>query len=392
MRILFIHYGTIDGGDSCGFTRSYTLSASLARYDNEVIFLTTQRKGFKFPYQKEIRNNVTIFAFPEVFPQSFRKGGFAPLSTLLKIFFVLFKKADIVHSDTGHRPNSGLPCLIHRFFYKSKYFSEWWEHFGKGGIYNDMPRWHQLTIGKFDNYFETRNKIKADGCIPISEKLKQRAIKIGIPEEKILVLNGGADILNIKFSSNSRKNRTSFNLDFNSIIVGIIGINDEEISNHINLLEAIKNLNKAGGNYLLLGTGKISDRIKNEYESDGFLQVFEWLPYHTFCSLIECVDIFALIQKSNTRNESRFPNKLGDYLAASRPIITNGVGEVKYYSKKYPEAFFFTDNSVDDIEKSLINISTQLNNGTINYKNIRKIAIQNSWDERAKSLIKFYSK
>ena len=76
MRILFIHYGTIDGGDSCGFTRSYTLAASLARYDNDVIFLTTQRKGFKFPYQKEIRNNVTIFAYPEIFPQSFSKGGF----------------------------------------------------------------------------------------------------------------------------------------------------------------------------------------------------------------------------------------------------------------------------------------------------------------------------
>jgi glycosyltransferase involved in cell wall biosynthesis len=393
MKIIFSHYGTLDGGDACGFSRSFPLASGLAKLNNNIIFLTTQKKGFKFPYLRETRNEVIIYAFAEIFPYSFRKGGLSPLSTILKIIFVLFHKADIVHSDTGHRPSSGWACIVHRFIYKSKYFSEWWEYFGKGGIYDDMPLWYQLTLGKYDNLFEVTNRKKANGCIPISHKLKERALKSGIPKEKILVLNGGADIKSIEFVQNPQINRATFNLPMQSIIIGIIGFNDEEVENHLLLIKAIIQLNAEGYNLFLIGTGSISERLKREHSlTERNMKVFNWLPYDQFCSLISCVDVFALIQKDNLRNKSRFPNKLGDYLAVGRPIITNAIGETSLYLKKYPKAFYFTDNSSNDILITLRLILKNIDKDENLFSSIRDIAIENSWNARAIELNTFYHK
>lgn len=392
LRILFSHYGTIDGGDACGFTRSFALARGLVNFDNEVFFLTTQKNTYKFPYLREERDGVIIIAFPEILPYAFRKGGLSPLSTLFKIVFVLFKKAEVVHSDTGHRPASGLSCIIHRFIYKSKYFSEWWEHFGPGGIYDEMPKWYQLTIGLIDRCFEEKNRKSADACIPISTKLAIRANLLGIDKRRILVVNGGADINKIPFVEDNALIKKEFGLDSKKLLIGIIGINDEEITNHWPLIEAIKDFNGLNNERQieLFCTGKVTEAMNNKIK-DYDIKVFGWLSYTDFCKLICCADVFALVQKKTLRNESRFPNKLGDYLAAGRPILTNKVGEVNIYIEKYPEAFYLIDDDkTNPIMKILGKIYTEWINKDVDYKRIRQIAIDNSWLKRSEQLNNFY--
>ena len=147
MKLIVSHYGMLDGGDANGFTRNINLFSELVNFDYDITFITTQKKGFKLPYHKEFRSGVKIIAFPEIFPSRFRKGGIAPISTILKLLYVSFTKADVVYSDTGHRPNSGLPCKINRLFYNSVYISDWWEHYSIGGIYDDLPLLNQYSIG-----------------------------------------------------------------------------------------------------------------------------------------------------------------------------------------------------------------------------------------------------
>lgn len=396
MKIIFCHYGMIDGGDACGFTRSFNLAKGLVDNGNQVYFLTTQKSRYKFPYYIENRGGVIIISFFELVPQRFRKGGFGIISTILKCVFVLFNKADVVHSDTGHRPSSGLPCIVHRRLYKSKYFSEWWEHFGKGGIYDDMPIWYKATIGTYDNIFEIRNKKKADGCIPISAELKRRAVKHNISEDKILVLNGGSDIENINFIKSPDQSKIHFNIPNDQFTIGIIGINDEEFINHKLLFDSVMKLVRSKYKIHIIATGSVSKKIMDRFKLSETpnITVFGWLPYSEFSMLITSVDMFALIQKNNLRNISRFPNKLGDYFAVGRPILTNLVGEVKSYVKKYPFAFYpIKSNDLSQITKVIKQAYEDWIGGKIdNHLEIRKIAIENSWYERAKELNEFYYK
>lgn len=393
-KVIFSHYGTIDGGDACGFTRSFKLAKGLVEEGHEVIFITAQKKGFKFPYHYENREEVKIYAFPEFLPYAFRKGGLGTLSIFLKILFVAFTKADIVHSDTGHRPSSGIPCTVHRLIYNSKYFSEWWEHFGKGGIYDDLPRWYQLSLGSFDNLFEIKNRKSADGCVPISTKLKERSMQHGIAEDKILVLNGGADTDKIAFNTSSEQSKKQFNLPADHFTIGLIGINDTEFVNNLNLFNAIKKLIDKGYKIQVIGTGKVNPDLLQEhgFEQDGFIKIYGWLSYEDFTLLVCCADLFSLIQEDTLRNRSRFPNKMGDYLAVGRPVIANRVGEVDIYAQRYPEVFYIIEDNPQQVEEALEKAYTDWQSKAIDYHNIRNIAIENSWRQRAKDLSKFYNK
>ena len=383
------HYGIKDGGDANGFSRNINLFSELVKFGYEIEFLTTQKTGFKFPYTKEIRSGVTIIAFPEFFPLRFRKGGISPLSTFIKMCYTLFNKADIVYSDTGHRPNSGWPCYVNRFFHKSLYFSDWWEHYSKGGIYDDLPIPNKLTMGQFDNLFEIKNRTLADGCIVISRTLKKRAIVNRISESNILLLNTGSDVTNIPFFKiNSQKEK--FGISKDTFVIGIVGINREEINNNKYLVEGVKYLNDLGKKTILLTTGNIGNEvIENSIIADKWVH-FEWIPYEKFSVVISCADNFALMQIDNLRNRSRFPNKFGDYLSAGRPIISNLIGDLKYYANEFPECFYVVEN-----EKAfdvLLKAHEEWKNKSVNYEGIRKFAENNSWNNRASLLNDFIKK
>lgn len=390
MKIIFLHYGTLDGGDANGFTRSFNLAKGLATLNNEIVFFTTQKSGFNFPWVIENRDGVKIVAFAEILPYRFRKGGIAIFSAFLKAFTILFYKGDIVHTDTGHRISAGLPALVHRFFRQSKYVSEWWEHFGKGGIYDDMSLLYKCTVGLYDRIFEVRNRKSADGCVAISNQLKKRAISVGISSEKVIVLNGGCDIDKIKFLQTQYEIKKKYSFSQKSFNIGIIGINDEEFFNNINLFSAIKKI-RADKNLDInvIATGKLSLKLYQKY--GDFIKLYSWLPYDEFCELIILPDAFSLLQKDNLRNRSRFPNKLGDYLAASRPIIANCVGDVGHYINKYPDVFYDVNvDSENEIRHCIEILYDKSSNEEIDFRKIREVAVENSWLERSKTLNKFY--
>jgi len=391
MKLIVSHYGMLDGGDANGFTRNINLFSELVNFGFDITFITTQKKGFKFPFHKEYRSGVKIIAFPEIFPTRFRKGGIAPLSTILKLFYVTFTKADVVYSDAGHRPNSGLPCLIHRFFYNSVYISDWWEHYSRGGIYDDLPLINQYTMGAFDNFSEIRNRKSADGCITISQTLRKRALQNQIEDSRILVLNAGADISKIPFH-NVNTQKKKYNIEEATFVISIIGINENEITNNGALFKAIRSLNDSGKKVMLLTTGNLDNKIIENSLIANSWKHFEWVPYEEFSEVISCADVFSLIQINNQRNNSRFPNKFGDYISAGRPIITNAVGDLKFYSNNYPDFFYVVEESDKAVLSSLEKAYGDWLNNKIDYESIRELAVNNSWIKRAEHLNKFIKK
>jgi len=133
MKILFCHFGI---KDKSGFGRTFMLASGLAALGNNVTFLTNQNGGFKFPYRSEMRDGVSIISFPDILPDRILQLGFGSISIILKIIYVANKKFDIVHSD-DHRLSAAFPCLWNRLIHNSKYISEWWDFFGRGGQYEN---------------------------------------------------------------------------------------------------------------------------------------------------------------------------------------------------------------------------------------------------------------
>jgi glycosyltransferase involved in cell wall biosynthesis len=53
------------------------------------------------------------------------------------------------------------------------------------------------------------------------------------------------------------------------------------------------------------------------------------------------------------RSLTRFPTKMGQYVAAGRPIVTAGVGEVPSYLKHGETALFYQPGSVENMAEQI---------------------------------------
>lgn len=378
--------------DKAGFGRNFSLAKNLAKNNHSVVLLTTQSNGFKFPFSTEIRDNVIILSFCDIVPKSFRRGGFGLLSTLIKALYVLFNKFDIVQSDTGHRPASGIPCLLHNIFKKSKYISEWWDYYGNSPENNKRNFIYRHTIVKYDMFFEIRNKKYADGVVALSEFNLKRGLKAGIPGNKITVIHGGADTDDISYYEDT-KYKKKYGIPQESLTFCIIGINDFELEGmrpFINVISEFGNINNI--NWFSVGENLTLWQRKKYGILDNYFE-FGWIDYRKDSKLLSCADIFLLLKSDDIVNNAGWPNKAGDYLAAGRPILANKLENIEPYIEKYPDAFIVVENKEDCIRERIKFILENRSDILKRNQYCRNIAESYlSWNSKAKELERFYNR
>lgn len=389
LNILISHYGIKNGG---GYGRTFLLAKELSSLGHNVTLLTSQSKYAAFPFHKEIINSLTVLSFPDFAPPQVRHAGYGPLNILLKSLYSAFNNFDIVQSDSGHRPSSGIPCVINRLFCGSKYVSEWWDFFGKGGIYDWQARWKQLSIGAIDTWAELHNKKIADGVVALSSFTRDRAISNGIEPDKVIVIQGGADIDNIQYIPHTR-HRSKYGIPENSLVFCLSGNTDSEFLDNEPFLLAMNELKKHINVTLFTTGGIISKKLKQKYNLGREFIEFGWIDYKYYSELLSCADIFLLLMKDNAENKARWPNKAGDYFAAGRLILTNAIGELGVIIKRFPKSFICVDWNKESLVKNILAWLNKNENSCLSGKQNRYIAENYlSWQIKAKELAAFYYK
>ena len=387
MKILFSHYATIDKE---GFGRSFMLARGLACLGHQVTFLT-MGDSFSFPFKIEIRDDVKIISFPEIVPAFMRRTGFGFMSVILKIVYILCHNFDIYHSDAGHRPNGGLPILFKRMFVKLTYIAEWWDHFGRGGQFDSKKGIRKITHGYYDLIFEVLEKKIADGVVCLSNGMFDRAKKLKV-NKNICVISGGSDIETIAFYPTT-ENKETFNIPSSSITFGFIGMKKGELNDILPFIKAVNCLIKLGFDINWYTTGDyIPKNIKEDLNIGKELTEFGWVDYKLFPEILSCADCFVLTQREDLKSYTRWPNKIGDYLAAGRPILTNPYGEIAHMVADNTQFFFSTQFNPECIAQKIKEIYENGIDPDLRYK-IRKYAENEvSWNHKAKQLLSFYEK
>lgn len=387
LKILYSHYGRKDRE---GWGPIYMRARELAALGHTTTLLTTQMAGYVFPYEREVRDGVVLLSFPDVVPSSMRKGGIGPLSTLLKSLYALSHECHFVHSDSGHRPAAGVPCVVNRFFRASRYISEWTDYFGKGGIQDSLPWWYRATLGRYDTWTEVHHRKKADGVVALSEYTKARAMQNGIEERRILVLHGGADTRGIR-SIPDTYNRWKFGLPEDSLTFGFVGMNEGELQDLEPFLRAVNALKNRYKINWFSTDRHLSEKTKSKYKMGEEFREFGWIPCEDYAELLSCADVFILLLQDNAVNRARWPNKLGDYLAAGRPVLANPVGEINPYIRRFPESFIAVDWTKESIENTIVNLIPKREQLVAEGMASRRIAEHHlSWTIQAKHLESFY--
>lgn len=393
MKILLSNIGMLDAPYG-SFLRTFYFAQELAEMGDEVTLLTTQRKGYRFPYQKIRRRNLTIIATPSFEPYKIRKFGYGPLQTLIRIIFALFNRYDIVHADS-HRPVSSFPCIVHKLLKGSKFIAEWWDFNGRTGQFRNKAKIWKRTIGPIDIVLEKHIFGHADGVVVLSEFLEKKALEFGQDKTTVKIIWGGADCKGIEFVPDSAQYRSKLNIPSDKFVFMATGVGGDEILEYSPVFDALNQIYEHCSDFVFVKTGvPVSPAIKQKLISGNYLIEKGFVEYKDYQYLLACADTFVLLQEENDTNLARWPNCIGDYLAAGRPIIFNAYGELRHFAQlcQAGSVVIEMDNTkkLRHLLNKLIQDRIKMSN---KYHEIRGFAESRfSWAQKASELRSFYSK
>jgi glycosyltransferase involved in cell wall biosynthesis len=273
------------------------------------------------------------------------------------------------------------------------YVCDWYDWIGKGGMLDNRSVLYKLTLGAWDNYFEVVDKRHADGIVTISKCLQDRAVALGIPKERTTIIHGGADV-NGEAPVDKYSARKELGLAVDSVILGYAGMGLIDCVDLRPFFEALPALKKEIKNLTWFSTGdSLPKDAKERYEIGKEHIYLGWLDENCYKKYLAAADILLLPLKDTRASKARWPNKMGDYLAAGRPIITTNIGEIASYARRFPNSVYIVEWNSQSIASG---IKALLSNAglreTMRANNLHIARKCYSWDEKAKELHAFYER
>jgi glycosyltransferase involved in cell wall biosynthesis len=378
MKIIFLTYETKEIGGS--YLRSLSLAEGLVKLGHQVTLWTSAKERTLFP-KISFENGVEVIESIGVFPYRFRKGGYDPFDILLRTITILFSNCSIIHSF-NHRPAATFPAFIKYIFSsQTKWFLDWADLWGKGGIADRRYGPFRFITANVDHYMEQLFIKLPFAITPISDDLVKKAISIRKSADHVYFLPIGANIDFIKpLPKLESRKKLKLSTKENFLLYLYVGTYDDEL-----LFKTFNELKKIRKDTTLILLGpKLPIFNKQKKVINKGVVSREILPFY-----LAAADIMMLPFANKEINLGKFPNKLGDYLAAGRPIVANPTGEVKKMLMK-EEIGVLVSEEPKLFAKGISDLLNDHKKMEKLGKNAREVGLKLSWTSVAKQLEGFY--
>lgn len=312
-----------------GYYRCINLGKHLVKKGFKVEFICASGRNFDLKIRrKKLAENLTLITLPRIKYHQFFTGQL--LRMVISCFQVLIYDYDLFHAFTVSQPQSGVPAWVAKKIRGKKLVVDWEDLWG-GGFAERCP----FPVKQVLTFFEIKIPPVADYVTVVSRFLRKKAEDLGLDPRKTALIPNGANIAQIKVLVQKRA-RAKLGLKLNEKIVVAVG--HTYLDSLGILFKAFKAVLKKHPEARLVMVGgvvvpekfqSLYEDIKNNLVLTG-KRPFSEVPYY-----LAAADVLTLPMDDDPIERARFPMRLGDYLAAGRPIVSNAVGEVKYYLEKY---------------------------------------------------------
>jgi len=246
---------------------------------------------------------------------------------------ILHGEYDIIHTFE-HHPNVSFPIYLTPKKRLPLLISDWCDNYGKGG-FRDFYKYRldflYRSIGfplrKWFDFIDKDLKMKSKGITVISNFLLQRAIDMGVKRERALLIRGSVDTDKIKpFPKKMAKRKIG--LHNKGKILAFLGTHQPDLDLALEALNLILRY-KPDTSLLIIGekSGIIRDKAFKLGVMNNIIQT-GWCSREELPWYLSAADAFLLPMKDNSVNQARWPNKIGEYMAAGRPTVSTKVGDV----------------------------------------------------------------
>jgi glycosyltransferase involved in cell wall biosynthesis len=273
----------------------------------------------------------------------------------------------------------------------TKLVIDWLDWWGRGGTISERSTsLAERLFAPVETFFEEGFRHLADGSVVISSALKKRALALGVGADHLIRLPFGADTENLT-PRHKNEARRRLGLAADQPLLGYLGnisfVNDRNL-----LLESFRLLGERNRNIhlILIGRSGIQD---SDIDPDLRPNIVKTgaLSYEALQDYIAACDLMLLPLKNSIANRGRWPSKIGDYLAAGRPVVSCKVGDIAELFANQPIGLLTNDNPYDFAAGVLELLeSRDINDMGRNARNVAETSL--AWNILTDRLESFYYK
>ena len=261
-------------------------------------------------------------------------SGWSPLDAAVRVREIRRGGYDLVHTFEHHL-NVALPVYLAGRRHVPLLVSDWCDHYGPGGFRRNgrRPRLDPLyrRLGRplhaGTDFLERNLRLRADGVTVISRYLRQRALDLGVPPEKIRLIPGSAEVRAIQ-PLDQAASRALMGVPAGQRVAAFFGASHYDVDF---TLEAFVRVLRADPGAALLLMGALTPAVERQIRRRGLTrQVLRsgWIPEARLATWLACPDVFVLPMLDSPVNRARWPNKIGFHMAAGRPTVCSDIGDV----------------------------------------------------------------
>lgn len=317
--------------------------------DNEVIILnnrTIHSKGIKTNLERkgQINNTLSyIYTTPKPYRPDTKIGRvyykvFGSVSEFFTLLDVKMKKNLRI---VFYYPTGSFLGLVYYHLLSKLFFTKLICHYVefRSSFSSRSGFFTRINDRLFDKYF----MYFIDGSIPISRFLMKHILdKRQVPCIKIPPVVDFNQIDEIQRIDDGKYFLYVGSAAFTDAIETVISAFEQTESNDFKL-------------YLIL-SGSGLNRFKQQVEKSSknhLIRILSGLPYDELIGRMKGAAALLIPLNNRIQDKARFPNKIAEYLASQRPIITNAVGDIEEYFKHGHNAVISEESDVDSFAKSL---------------------------------------
>ena len=245
----------------------------------------------------------------------------------------------------------------------------------------DIAQWRLKLLKKI--YLEGCKKV--DGLFVISTALKDYFIKIGVPKEKITIVNMTVDVQRFE---GVKKQQTR---DKYIAYCGTASNNKDGVDKLIQAFSLVAQRHKDVKLYIIGKAPSESDELHN-------LKLIEDLGLKervVFTGIVSVADMpqlltnatmLALARPNNIQAQNGFPTKLGEYLLTGNPVVVTKVGDIPLFLNDGESALLAEAGNIQEFANKLCWVLEHPDDAAKIGENGRHVAIEhfNSYIEGQK--------
>jgi glycosyltransferase involved in cell wall biosynthesis len=315
------------------YGRCFYFSRELARHGHDVTMVTVSRDAkyqpriyYKREYTSEYPEPVGEGPWMRMvegpnFGYKWLPGwGAGPLDIGGRVKQILTDHYDVVYGFE-YQPNVSWPIYLTYRLQSYRFYSDWCDWFAGGANRLRGYEWAH----RIDAFLEEQIRFLAEKVTVTSRVLKDRALDIGISEEKVVWIPQGIDTDYCRPYPKA-ETRESLGLSLDRPI--ILAVREKSMEREIRVFDCVLDRMPETLFVVVGGIPKRAKTLAQKLDISDSIRWTGWVSDEDYPRYIACADVcFLPLDKNFINDQANWTGKFLDYLACGRPAVTNNVGE-----------------------------------------------------------------